>query len=564
MLDYKHTVFYQIYPRSFKDSNNDGIGDIQGIIEEIPYLEWLGIKAIWLSPIYESPNDDYGYDVSDYYKINPEYGTMDDFKQLIKVAKDHGIAIVLDFIANHTSTQHKWFKEALNNPNSPYRDYYYFRKGTKSTPPNNWLSFFGGSAWQKAEDDMWYLTLYTKTQADLNWSNPKVRKEIEAIMNYYLDLGVEGFRLDTINTIDKPDDLPSVKTWKPTPQFPEEYILNGPRVMDYLKELHETVFKPHDAFALGEGVLIDIDSAIQYCSGKDAPLDLIFQFDLATLGYGKLGKYDPRKFYRITPKDMKDAIRPWQHAMKKHKFMIGNYISNHDHKRPIGRFVDESEEFRRKGAKALAVFNFAQFGVPFIYQGEELAMTNPTLTKKDWKDSETFTASKAMTKLLLIPPFAAEKIASLMTRDNARSPMQWNKQLNAGFSSTKPWMKMCDDYEHINVEVEKEDSDSTLRFYRRLIQIHEKTACLSEGVFIEVIKDHPNVFACYRFCKDEYAFIIVNLTNEIQSVDLPERTLYDMHNKKSLLTNYKPILLQENLVLEPYESHIFLKKGSHM
>ncbi len=562
MLDYTHTVFYQIYPRSFKDSNNDGIGDIQGIIQEIPYLQWLGIKAIWLSPIYESPNDDYGYDVSDYYKIQEEYGTMEDFKQLIQVAKQHDIEIVLDFIANHTSTKHKWFQEALNNPNSPYRDYYYFRKGTKDTPPNNWLSFFGTSAWQKAEDDMWYLTLYTNTQADLNWQNPNVRNEIQVIMNYYLDLGVAGFRLDTINTIDKPDDLPSVKTWKPTPQFPGEYILNGPRVLTYLQELQQNVFKPHDAFALGEGVLIDIDTAIQYCSGTNPPLNLVFQFDFATLGYGKLGKYDPRNFYRTTPKDIKDSIRPWQQAMKDHHFMIGNYISNHDHKRPLGRFVDASMEHRRNAAKALAVFNFAQYGVPFIYQGEEIAMTNPQLSKQDWKDYETFHACKAMTKLLFIPPRLAERIASSMTRDNARTPMHWNNKPYAGFSTCEPWIKMCEDFSTINVEQEKNDPDSTLRFYRRLIQIHEKTPCLSEGVFIEVIKEHPNVFACYRFCKDEYAFILVNLSNESQSVSLPDRTLYDMRNKKSLLTNYKPIFLQENLVLEPYETHVFLKKGN--
>lgn len=563
MFDYQHAIFYEVWPRSFQDSNQDGIGDIQGIIRRIPYLKWLGIDALWLAPIYKSPNDDYGYDIEDYYSINKEFGTMDDFKELIKVTKENNIALIMDLVVNHTSTAHAWFKEAIKDPNSKYRDYYIFKKGTKDTPPNNWLSFFGTSAWQKAEDDMWYLTLYSNTQADLNWKNKEVREEIKNIMRFYLDLGIDGFRMDTINTIDKKEGLPNVKPtktlFKRKYEFPGEYVIDGPLVKDYLQELRRDVLDPYDAFALGEGVLTSVESCIEYAGGKDAPLNAMFHFDLVSLGYGELGKYDPRKLYKITSKDVKNVIHKWQHAQRTYNFVIGNYISNHDHKRPLERFGDV-KDYRLESSKMLALLNFVIPGIPFIYQGEEIGMKNPTLKKKDWRDYEAKHASIAMSEILKIPPIIAEKITSNISRDNARTPMQWTSHLNGDFSTATPWIKMVGDEKECNVRDEMNDRNSTLRFYHKLIELYHKAPCLSEGTFIEYNENDPSIYQITLTTSKDEALIFINLTDIPQNVSVLPTLINDFFSNKSLLTNYKPILLQEDITLAPYEVHLFYRK----
>lgn len=551
MFDYKHSVIYQIWPRSFFDSSHDGIGDIQGIIRKLPYLKKLGVDAIWICPLYQSPNDDYGYDISDYYSINPEYGTMADLTELIHKAKDAGLQIIMDLVANHTSTKHKWFQEALKDPSSPYRDYYYFREGRNGQPPNNWLSFFGTSAWTKAEGNMYYLNLYAETQADLNWNNPAVRIAIQNIMNFYLDMGVSGFRMDTINTIDKKEGLPDKNPDKEGLQFADDYITDRENVRVWLKEINEKVLQPHDAFALGEGIMVTPEKVIEYTKPSHHELNMMFQFDLITLGYGELGKYDCRRLYHYSHADFKRITRLWQTQMLKNDGYIGNYLSNHDHQRSLNHFGDV-HLYRSRSAKMLALYNFALYGTPFIYQGEEIAMVNPHLKESDWKDYECLHSCQAMISILGIPPFIAKILSSLVTRDNSRTPVQWNASANAGFTDAKPWMMVNPDYQKWNVEQQMNDPESVWNFYHRCIEIRRSHEALCTGDFQEILADHPSVLAFYRTDEKEKLLIIINLSKMPASIHLPAMQGSD------ILSNCPSVKLKEHMHLKPYEAHLFL------
>lgn len=551
-MDFKNQIVYQIWPRSFKDSNNDGIGDIQGIISKLDYLQDLGITLLWVSPLYASPNDDYGYDISDYYSINPEYGTMDDLDQLIQEAKKRNIAILMDLVANHTSTKHSWFQKALlNDPH--YRNYYYFKTSENGKEPNNWLSFFGGSAWSKEEGkpNSYFLTTFTPTQADLDWRNPNVREEIYQIMRFYLDKGIAGFRMDVINTIDKKDGLPSYQSENKGYQLAVPYIIDGPRVEEYLKEMHERVLAPYNAISLAEGCLISVDKAMAYTKPENKEIDMTFHFDLAMLGYGELGKYDPRKLYRFKPKDIKAITRKWQNAMMKQGGYIGNYISNHDHKRPAGRYFPL--QYRTQGAKCFALYNFALYGTPFIYQGEEIGMGNAKLKRGDWKDYESFNSVKALKDMIGVPNFIGDKIATYVTRDNARTPMQWNKQQNAGFSTHTPWIKLNEDYETINVEDAMKDPHSIWHFYKRLIELRKNHSALVEGTFHELHPEHPYILCFERIAKEEELLVILNLSKKHTAINIEEINDYEL-----LLSNYPDSKLDSNLHLRPFEA-ILLK-----
>ncbi len=553
MFDYRHAVFYQIWPRSFNDSNHDGIGDLKGAVEKLDYIRSLGADAIWLSPVYASPNSDYGYDISDYYSINPEYGTMDDLKLLIAEARKRNIVLIMDLVANHTSTKHEWFEKALADPESPYRKYYYFRKGGKDYPPNNWISFFGGSAWQKAEDDMWYMTLYTSTQADLDWTNPDVRKEIVNVMKFYLDMGIEGFRMDTINTIDKAENLPSKDPWKKGWQFADELVIDGPRVRQYLCQLKDEALKPYGAFALGEGVLATPESVKQYCGGEDSPVDMMFQFDLISLGYGSLGKYDFRNFYRITDKMIKETTRKWMTAEQKDHTWLGNYISNHDHKRPLDRFADDGK-YRIKSAKMLAMYNFTLLGSPFIYQGEEIGMTNPKMKKENWRDYESFSSSKAMTEIMHVPYFFAEKVTNFVTRDNARTPMQWDDSEFAGFSCVTPWIDVNDDFRTWNVKAQEHDPSSILSFYRKLSALRHSEEVLCTGRWKELLEDHPHVLCYLRENESDRIMVLLNLSGRTQRIHFNKNEIWQAED---LLTNDMERQPGEKMTLSPYEAHLF-------
>ena len=555
MFDYKHAVIYQVWPRSFCDTNSDGIGDINGIRNKLSHIHSLHCDAIWLSPVYASPNDDYGYDISDYYSVNPEYGTMEDLEALIQEADSLGIKIIMDLVVNHTSTRHAWFQKAIQDPESPYRDYYIFRKGTETEAPNNWISFFGGSAWQKAEQDMWYMTLYTRTQADLNWTNPAVIEEIVKITDFWLEKGIAGFRMDTINTIDKIEGLPSKNPEKKGLQFADDYVIDRPHVRPYLQELRDRSLKKYDAFALGEGVMTTEASVRSLC-GPGGPLDMMFHFDLATLGYGDLGKYDFRRGYIITNRMFKNVTRKWQKEQMRDHTWIGNCLSNHDHKRHLDRFGNAGK-YRTVSAKMLALYNFTLIGTPFIYQGEEIGMTNPKLTRKDWRDYEAFSSSREMTNMLHVPSFLAEQIANFVTRDNARTPVQWTSRQYAGFSDHEPWIPVNPDYLEWNAERQEKQSDSILNFYRSLSRIHHEHECLITGDWQEVAERHPHVLAYLRHGSTETALIVLNLSGHSQRVTLPADCIFD---SRSALSNYEPRTPEETMRLSPYEAHLWFRK----
>ena len=554
MADCRHSVVYQIWPRSFQDSNGDGIGDINGIRSRLPYLKSLGIDLLWISPLYQSPNDDYGYDISDYYSINPEFGTIDDLKELIREAKLLGIGILMDLVANHTSTRHAWFRQALADPSSPCRGFYFFRHGSAGGPPNNWLSFFGESAWQKAEGDMYYLTTFAATQADLNWANPAVRKEIYKIMIYYMDLGIAGFRMDVINTIDKISGLPSKDPDKEGLQFPGDYIIDRPNVETYLKEMNQEVLTPRHAVSVGEGVLVTPESVRAYTRTDSRELDMMFQFELMTLGYGVLGRYDCRKLYHFTDRDFKAAVRKWQTAMQRDGSYLGNCLSNHDNIRQLDHF-GSTKRWRAKSAKAVALFNFCLYGTPFIYQGEEIAMVDPHLTRKDWKDYECFHSSEAMTTILHIPPWIAEPVSSRMTRDNARTPVQWDGSANAGFTKAEnPWMIVNPDYPEWNAARQEEDPGSVLNFYRACIRLRRTHEALCTGSWTEVLPEHPHVLAFLRRDEKETLLCMINLSAHRVSVKLP-----DCFAAEDLLSNDAPRDLKPRMVFSAWEAHLFRK-----
>lgn len=552
MFDYKNACFYQIWPRSFMDSNNDGIGDLQGIISKLDYLKTLGINCIWLSPVYDTNNDDYGYDIKDYYTINPEYGNMQDLENLIEQCNLRGIQIFMDLVANHTSTDHKWFKEALRDPNSKYRDFYFFKETNDNSLPNNWLSFFGGSVWQKdpSKNNSYFLATFAPTQADLNWDNVNVRLEIYKIMAFYLEKGIAGFRMDVINTIDKKQGLPSYHPELKGLQFPKEYIIDGAKVHEYLKEMRKLVLDKYDACGLAEGCLVSLDNAMKYTSEQSKELQMTFHFDLAMLGYGELGKYDCRKLYQYSIMDIKKITRKWQNAMIEYNGYIGNYLSNHDHKRHLGRFTDV-KKYHAEGAKAFALYNFTLMGSPFIYQGEEIGMTNLKIPYKEWKDYEAINSVKTMHDMLHIPNTLCRLIGSFVTRDNARTPMQWNNSQYAGFSQHQPWIMLNPNYERINVKNNLEDQNSIFYFYQKLIKLRHDFPVLVNGIFKEYNLQHPKVICFTRSNDNQSLLMIINLSKHKTSITLEYNFI------GTYLFGSEEIPLQQTMKLKPYQALIY-------
>lgn len=563
MDSFKNRIVYQIWPRSFKDSNGDGIGDLQGILSKLDYLKSLGIDTIWLSPVYASGNKDYGYDIDDYYKINPEFGTMVDFDELLKKAKSLGIEIIMDLVANHTSDQHEWFKKALQDKNSPYRDYYFFKKGRtnsngESIPPNNWLSAFGGSAWQKDEaHEEYYLSMFTPNQCDLNWENENVRKGIYDIMRFWLDKGVLGFRLDVINTISKQEGLPNAgKSDKLT--FPFEHIVSLPKTHDFLKEMHQEVFSQyedhrHPVFTVGEGMLTNQESLNRYTNPKEKELNMMFQFDLHQLGCGLLGKYDFRKFYYWTVKQMKDTIESWQLSTQAGGGWLGNYLSNHDQPRQVSRFGDD-KLFRRKSAKALALLNLTLRGTPFIFQGEEIGMTNCHLEMDEWKDYEAINDHIVLQEMMHLPKFFSKKVIQKMTRDHARTPMQWTRGEYSGFSTVTPWIKLNPNYKWINVQQELERDNSLIDFYRGLIFLRKESPALIYGSYTPVERGNKQVIAYIREFEQDKLLILINLSGKKAKISLKK---FEKNRLTYILGTYSEPKKEETFSLEPYEGMIF-------
>lgn len=551
-----HSVVYQIWPRSFMDSNDDGIGDIQGIISRLDHIKELGANQIWLSPVYQSPNHDYGYDVQDYYSIQPEFGTMLDMDALIQACHARGIGLIMDLVANHTSDQHPWFQAALHDVNSKYRDFYFFREGKENREPNNWISLFGGSAWTKVkgEDNCYYLSLFTPNQCDLNWRNPELRAEIHKIMRFWLDKGIDGFRMDVINMISKIPGLLDKNPNKRGYQFADDHIISRPETFDYLMEMHDAILNDRPGLFVGEGVLINPESASRYSGEETRMLDLMFHFDTVLIGCGPLGKYDFRKFYRWTIKEFKGIYFKWQMASMKDKFYLGNFLSNHDNGRAVSRFGD-GKQFHKESAKALNLLTLMSRGTPFIYQGEEIGMTNLKLEMEDWRDFEAINDYVILQEMMHVPKRFAKRIIQKMTRDNARTPMQWNNESYAGFSKTTPWLKVNPNKDTINVHDQLKDEDSILSFTKKAIELYKSDESFAFGDVVPYLSKHSELLAFERVGLNRY-FVFINLSKHNISFPIDEGVLRGI----CVISNYPVSPLMSKMVFRPYEARVYKVK----
>ncbi|MBQ9700050.1 MAG: alpha-glucosidase [Lachnospiraceae bacterium] len=538
---WKEAVIYQIYPRSFKDSNGDGIGDIRGIIEKLDYLKWLGVDAVWLSPVYKSPNDDNGYDISDYTDIMDEFGTMADMEELIREAKTRGIRIIMDMVFNHTSDEHKWFIEAKKSKNNKYRDYYVWRDPVDGHEPNDLGSCFSGSAWEyDGASNQYYLHVFSKKQPDLNWENEKVRKSIFDIVEFWLDKGVEGFRLDVIENIGKVPD--------------EKIVANGPKLHEYIRELYEKGFNARgngeDIVTIGECWSADIDIATQYTAPENKELSMVFQFEHLTLDEAG-SKWNTKS---LEPSELKRVLYKWQTDYTRGWNAL--FWDNHDIPRIVSHYGNDGM-YREESAKMLALLLHGMKGTPFIYQGEEIGMTNVCFEDIDeYRDIETLNMYKERT-VKGEPKDEIMKSIYVKGRDNARTPMQWTSGKNAGFTDSYPWISVNPNHRDINVETSLENDNSILCFYKKLIELRHNTSALVYGDFIPALMNENEIFAYYRRYGVEKYFIICNFYGRdriIEAIDM------ERENCKAsvVLSNYPDS--SENLskiALRPYEAVIY-------
>lgn len=505
---WKERVFYQIYPRSFQDSNGDGIGDLRGIISRLDYLKSLGVGAVWLCPVYDSPNADMGYDIRDYERIMAEFGTMEDFEELLRGLHERDIKLVMDLVVNHSSDEHRWFAESRSSRDNPYRDYYIWRDGKDGREPNNWASFFTPSAWSYDENTgQWYLHLFSEKQPDLNWENPSVREEVYAMMNRWFDRGVDGFRMDVITMIAKAPGLPD-GTGEPGNGgyvFSPEHFAFQPKLHEYLREMRSRCFDGRNCMCVGETSFVTTENANSLV-GDGRELDLLFQFDLMDMdGEGSKWNAIPLD----VPK-LKRIIAAWQGAIDWNTLFLGN----HDQPRVVSRFGDTgSEELWKRSAKCLATLMYLQRGTPFIYQGEELGMTNaPFETREQLRDVEEL-------NLLALCKNEAElawawRGIKAKGRDNARTPMQWSAGKNAGFTTGEPWIMLNPNHTRINAEAEEQDPDSILNYYRALIALRNSTPALLRGDWRELLPENGQIVAYVRELEGEEYTVLCNLSGE--------------------------------------------------
>ncbi len=547
---YKDAVIYQIYPRSFCDGNGDGIGDIKGIISKLDYIKSLGVDAVWLSPVYKSPNDDNGYDISDYRDIMDEFGTLDEWKEMLDGMHARGIKLIMDLVVNHTSDEHAWFVESKNN-NSEYRDYYIWRKGRGKNgkkPPNNWTSNFVGPAWEYDEaSGEWYLHLFSKKQPDLNWENPKVRQEVADICNYWFDLGVDGFRCDVITYISKTDGLPNGKLAIPFIGW-EKYTM-GPRYHQYIHELNQRSFSKYDSMTVGESIGINPDNAFESIDESVEELDSVFSFD--HMGVDFRFNIFPKKF---DLKKYKKILSRWQQLPKTCQPTI--FLENHDQPRCLPRFVGECMDKRELAGMSLAASILFIRATPYIYQGQEIGMTNCVFEDNDYMDIMSIRVLQTLKKRFPILLPYARKVLNLRARDNARTPMQWTGGENAGFSTAKPWMKVNPNYTEINVEDSEKRQDSLLNFYRKALAYRKGKEVIINGDFALVNPKDKDVFAYSREYDGKRLLVICNYKNKRVKFKLPKNISF---NKANLaLSNYLDSLTTpKDTVLREYEALVY-------
>ncbi|WP_225743047.1 alpha-glucosidase [Marinilactibacillus sp. Marseille-P9653] len=532
---WQNAVVYQIYPRSFQDSNGDGIGDIRGIIQRLDYLEELGIDAIWLSPVYQSPNDDNGYDISDYQAIHPEFGTMDDMDELIEEAKKRSIRIVMDLVVNHTSDEHEWFKDAKSGVNAKYRDYYIWRDPIDGKEPNDLKSTFSGSAWTFDENSQqYYLHLFSKKQPDLNWENPKMRQDIYKMMNFWLEKGIGGFRMDVIDLIGK---------------VPDEKITDkGPRLHEFLQEMNRETFGQYDVMTVGETWSATPENAELFSGADRDELSMVFQFEHITLDQEPESKWALKELDLV---ELKTVLSKWQTALSD---LAWNSLfwNNHDTPRVVSRWGND-QEYRVESAKCFAVLLHLMKGTPYIYQGEEIGMTNRLVKDiSEVKDIESIN----MYKEELENGKQSEELLNAINhkgRDNARTPMQWNDEMNAGFSKGTPWIAVNSNHNQINVEQALADQESTFYTYKELIQYRKENETIVLGAYNLLLPNHQQVFAYERTHKGNKIIVVANLSKESVSIELPETS-----EKASIrFSNYNRKQVDSTeWTLKPYECFV--------
>ena len=503
---WQNGVIYQIYPKSFQDTTGSGTGDLRGVTQRLDYLKTLGIDAIWLTPFYISPQVDNGYDVANYTAIDPAYGTLDDFDELVAEAHQRGIRIVLDMVFNHTSTQHAWFRESLNKA-SPYRQFYIWRDGTPEQLPNNWRSKFGGNAWRwHAESEQYYLHLFAPEQADLNWENPAVRAELKKVCEFWADRGVDGLRLDVINLISKDQDFPNDETGDG-----RRFYTDGPRIHEYLQEMSHDVFTPRNLMTVGEMSSTSLENCQQYASLDGRELSMTFNFHHLKVDYPGGEKWTLAKPDFVA---LKTLFRHWQQGMH-NKAWNALFWCNHDQPRIVSRFGDEGEH-RVPAAKMLGMVLHGMQGTPYIYQGEELGMTNPHFSRiTDYRDVESLNMFAELRASGREPDELLAILAS-KSRDNGRTPMQWDASHNAGFTEGEPWIGVCDNYETVNARAALDDADSVFYTYQSLIRLRKTLPVLTWGDYEDLLPEHPSLWCYRRQWQGQTLMVVANLSRERQ------------------------------------------------
>ncbi|MDD6808005.1 MAG: alpha-glucosidase [Oscillospiraceae bacterium] len=547
---FKELVVYQIWCRSFKDGNGDGIGDLYGVLEELEYIKSLGVNCIWFSPLYPSPNCDYGYDVADYKDIHPDFGNLDVFKEVLDKAHSLGMKVIMDLVVNHTSTECEWFKESKKSVDNPYHDYYIWRKGKNGNPPNNWLSNFEGCAWEYVpECDEYYLHTFAIGQPDLNMDNPKVREEVKSILRFWLDMGVDGFREDVITYISKKEGLPNGFPLMPIARGMEHYN-KGPHFMEYMQEFRE-VINEYDCFVVGESPMTGPADAIRFASGDDRILDMLISFDHMSADC----LFIDMVHLPFSLKRMKKAFSKWQ------KYLYGKawnalYIENHDHPRIISRYGNE--KYRTESGKMLATMCFMQSGTPFIYQGQEIGMVNTKLhSYSEFKDVMTFNGRRLLRKIG-VPDFLSIKLMNRTSRENSRTPVQWNSSNYAGFSTVEPWFGVNKNYKKINVAAEEKDKNSILNYYRKLFKVRQSNDIFIYGEYKEFYKQSKKIYCYERRLGDKRALIVCSFVS--RPVEFKAPLGYKLKRSKIVLHTYKdkPKAKKNTITLRPYEAVVYL------
>ncbi len=545
---WQSSVVYQIYPRSFQDSNGDGIGDIPGITSRLEYIRELGADVIWLSPVYQSPNDDNGYDISDYRAIMTEFGTMEDYDRMLEKAHSLGLKIVMDLVVNHTSDEHAWFIDSRSSKDSPYRDYYIWKEGKNGKAPSNMGSAFGGSAWEMDEKTgMYYMHLFTKKQPDLNWENPKVRDEVFDMMTWWLEKGIDGFRMDVISLISKDQSFPDYPA-DPTGFSHHRYVANGPRVHEFLKEMNQRVLSKYDIITVGETAGVTLEEAKKYASLDGSELNMVFQFEhMLADGDPVTDKWTDAPLY--LPK-LKEILTRWQTGLDGVAWN-SLYWDNHDQPRIVSRWGNDAPEYRALSAKMLALCLHMMQGTPYIYQGEELGMTNyPWKDVSEFQDIDSWNNYNEFVSKGVMTPDACFRALKAKSRDNARTPMQWDDSENAGFTSGTPWMAVNPNYTEINAAKQVGDPDSVFSFYKELIRLRKEMDVIVYGKYEELCPEDENLYVYTRKYGDEKLLIVCNFSDSKQKFTVPE----EFAKAELLIGNYGQ--LQDNgSVIRPYEAY---------